>query len=71
MTMRTKPPAEGVKKTVKNINIAVDVDVHQLLRMQAAREGITLKEYIVRSALAAVSPELFTLTATQKKRGAK
>ena len=69
--MRTKPPAEGVKKSVKNINIAVDVDVHQLLRMQAAREGITLKEYIVRSALAAVSPELFNLTATQKKRGAK
>ena len=69
--MRTKSPVEGIKKPVKNINIAVDMDVHQLLRMQAAREGITLKEYIVRSALAAVSPELFNLTATRKKGGAK
>jgi len=69
--MRTKSPVEGVKKPVKNINIAVDVDVHQLLRMQAARESITLKEYIVRSALAAVSPELFNLTNRQKKGGAK
>jgi uncharacterized protein (DUF1778 family) len=69
--MPTKIHPKGGKKPVKNINIAVDVDVHQLLRMQAAREGITLKEYIVRSALAAVSPELFNLTATQKKRGPK
>jgi predicted HicB family RNase H-like nuclease len=51
--MLEKPPTKG-GKGVKNINVAVPEDLHRLFKMQASAEGITLKEFIVRSASAAL-----------------
>ena len=68
--MPTKPPTKGGKKLVRNINIAVNAELHQQLKMSAALEGLTLKDFIIRAAVTHISPEIFTTTAKRKKGGA-
>ena len=56
---------------MKNIKIAVDEHVHRKWRMQAAREGVTLKEFIIQAVSRAVAPDISNAALSRKKGGEK